>query len=809
MANKSTILIQLAKPNQDIIGELLDVKSPQSNLKLGLINKLTLTIPYYVERNHKRVKNPNFDNVKEKYQLKISTMDTENWYVIDKVRKSGGDGKSKEIECYTLGYELSGDKIYNWAGVLVNGEYRKESLTIDQVSSNILSSTVWSVDYIDPDLLGVYRAFDFQNVTPLQSLYQIAETFNAIIVWDTLNRQIDFYHTKNYGTNKGLYLDYVRYLKTIEDEIDSQEIITRIKPYGKDGLTINDVNPTGENYIQDFSYYYGHFSDSLKNALISYDDLVTSKETEYQSLINDMVSYQSQIVTKQNAIDDKELQLIQVQDTIQLKQTQGQDASAELTQESQLKSDISTLQSDLNTLQTNLDNTLTSMQNIHDQLSMDNNFTQAQLNELSPFINTEIWENQNYTDSQDLRDATKERLSENSKPKSKLRISLVDLLAIAEAKEDVKKLVLGDKLYIYYPDLGIDVESQIIEMSINHETGSVDLVIANTKNINRDDDEWLSKLLYQNATTYGSVIQNQHKWNDIDKVKNDVTELMKSKQSAAKREIVAGVNESVTINNQGITITDSNDPLRFIRQTNSVIGLTGDGGNTFRTAITPDGITAEEVIGRLIAGVNLTIENDSGDYTIDNDGFNITASNNRVSLNAIDGITISKNVNGSWIDKFYTDINGVINGEGLIIRDDNGNILINADTGVFNLDNMIVNGTLSADNIDATNLSVYAANIMGQLTASQINTTGLTAEKLDVSTTNAAIDIPTASMSYNGSIIDIPFLQFTQDTNHAMFMLKPTGFEVSFPTEFNFTNSPVKIQGVQVATMGDLVYKFG
>ncbi len=735
------ITIQLNKPDRTPIGELYDVFSPDHSLKLGQVHKLKLTIPYYVERRHKQIVNPYFHQVKEKFQLKINYMNKTEWYVIDKIRNTGGDGKQKEIEAYSLPFELSGDKIYQFGGVLVNGEVRKESLTIGQVSNKVVEDTVWSIDYIDGDLTGVYRKFDFQNQTILQCLYTIAETYNAIIDFDTVNRTVNFYHIDNYGVNDGLFISYERYLKTINDEVDSQEIVTRLEPYGAEGITINEVNPTGSNYIQDFSYYISpferdssgnviqsssHLSDGLCHALLDYNDLIESKRVEYEGLVSDRDTYQQTITDKENAIYDKETELIQVQDDIQLKQSQGQDASTELATEDNLQSDIATLEDEKATAQTNLDNTLADMQAINDQLAESNNFTQSQLDELSIFINKEIWENENYSKTNELLEGARERLGKNSKPKAKIDIQLADLLRIAEADKDINKFNIGDKLYIHYEFFNIDVESQIIEMNINYETGSIDLVIANTKDIDREgDDDWFSTILYQNATTFGAVQQGKHKWDNINSVENDVTNLLDEKQEYVRREIVSGVNESVTINNQGITVKDSNDSQRFLRMTNSVIGMTQDGGNTFSLAIDPTGVYAERLIGRIIAGTKLTIENESGTYTMDDSGFTNVGNSglNRVLINSADGIKIQKDNSGVWEDKFYADTNGVINGRGLIIRDENNNAIIDASSSSLNLNNVVnINGNLTASNIDATNLHVDAANIDGMVTAGRLRT---------------------------------------------------------------------------------------
>jgi hypothetical protein len=147
-------------------------------------------------------------------------------------------------------------------------------------------------------------------------------------------------------------------------------------------------------------------------------------------------------------------------------------------------------------------------------------------------------------------------------------------------------------------------------------------------------------------------------------------------------------------------------------------------------------IVGERVYGKIISGVNLTIENESGMFTFDQNGLRILGtaltiegglneshledglldgfveqdkdytngirmdsvngiivtkkdgSNNelaRTVMNATQGITIQKKELGSWVDKFYVDTDGNLTAEDLIarkliIRDSGGITLINADT---------------------------------------------------------------------------------------------------------------------------------
>jgi len=56
-----------------------------------------------------------------------------------------------------------------------------------------------------------------------------------------------------------------------------------------------------------------------------------------------------------------------------------------------------------------------------------------------------------------------------------------------------------------------------------------------------------------------------------------------------------------------------------------IIALSKDGGETWKTAMKPDGIVAERLIGQIIAGQELIITNSAGSFTFDANGVEIDA----------------------------------------------------------------------------------------------------------------------------------------------------------------------------------------
>jgi hypothetical protein len=640
--SRDDIRLFLYKPNRDCLGEISAFLKPKHKPKLAQVNELTFTLPYYTYQEEyvdlgkpfeiMKVKNKYFDLLRERYLLKVEWIGKTEWYLIDNINKTGSsDGNYKEVTAFSLPYELRGDRVFGWAGVMVDGSYRKESLSLNQVADNILQGTLWTINHIDTDLMMKFRGFDFNDQTKLECLYEIADTFNAVIEWDTINRMISFYHEDNYGTHDGLLLSYRHYLKSIQDEVKPNDIITRLIPVGKDGIQINSKNPSGSPYLQDFSYWMQPFqrdedgnvlegsywfSDGLCHALLDYNELATSKQTEFDTLLVERTDLISQRSLKQAEIDDKNSEIRQVEDIIDVKQSNNEDASTELAQLETLQNELAVLESEYDTIQANLDTNQTALNAITDLLTWENNFTASQIEELQPFINTTVWENNNLVTEEDLIEASKEYFKKVNHPKKAINIGLVDLLRIVKGKKDIKKLTVGDKLNINYEFLDVNAESQIIEMDIDYDSGSISLVIANTKDVFADDNQKMFAELYKNAQVAGAVAREKFKWDKIEYIDGAVNDILTGEWNAAKREITAGVNQSVIINERGITVVDYADPNRFVRIMNGVIGMTEDGGNTFKLALDATGVYAERLVGKAIIGERLTIGDEEGTFEI-------------------------------------------------------------------------------------------------------------------------------------------------------------------------------------------------
>ena len=133
----------------------------------------------------------------------------------------------------------------------------KENTTVNSITEDgLLYNTGFTLGTIDSSLLNQYRSnLEFNNLTRYVAIKNLAESFDAVTVYDTVNNTVSFYPENIYGVNNGLIIRYGAYLKALNKEIDASKIITNAIGLGKDNLTIALVSPTGLNYWEDYSYY--------------------------------------------------------------------------------------------------------------------------------------------------------------------------------------------------------------------------------------------------------------------------------------------------------------------------------------------------------------------------------------------------------------------------------------------------------------------------------------------------------------------------------------------------------------------------
>lgn len=635
----------LAKPNKQIISHISEKFRDKLSLKLGNINELEFSIPHSIidESTGELFSNPHVELIKERMLIRV-TLDTyKEWYIVDSIDEDGDDSEIFNVKAFSLGKELSDKRV---SGLT------EESINASSLLTELLETSVWSVGTVENIFDEMFRSFDSgDDSNILDCIINAGETFGALIQWDTENRKVSFLDMSQHGKFRGMSVNYGKFLRSIRRTRTTDEMVTRLYVYGSEDTSIYNANPTGMPYIEDFSYFMypfsrdgnrnviksSHFmSDDLCHAILDHEKIVSDNASTIDSLTEYLTSKQTTLVTYESEMVDLNNQLetiLELLDTAKAVlanatiQADIDNAQAVVNQRVQERDDK---EDEIILKQEQIDytkNEITSIQNdINSRQDLfDNMFTPQLKDELSLYIIEKEWRDDRYIDEFELYTDALKKFEEIRQPKVVIEVSIDNLMNIIEEQYYWDKLVLGDLIKVKYPQMNIEYMAKIIEINYDLENGEAELTIANTTDLLSETDK-LVQLLYTNSSASTLIQNNKYKWNKINAVSEQVSSLLTDEWDATKQKIIAGVRNSVEVGNRGIIIRNPDYPDEIVIMQSGVIALSKDSGETWKTAIKPDGIVAERLIGKVIAGQELIITNSSGSFTFDNNGVRINAS---------------------------------------------------------------------------------------------------------------------------------------------------------------------------------------
>mgnify|MGYP003552359672 FL=1 len=643
--------LHIAKPNKQIISHLSEKYADNLALKLGNINELNFSIPHFIEDDLRGViKNPHVDTIKEKMLIRVSMGAYKEWYIVDGIEEDS-DTDSFNVTTFSLGYELKGKRVSGFETESMNAtEMITQFLEVDEITKKS-KTTSWNIGTIDPMFDGTFRSFESGDDTNiLDCITQWAETFGGLLIWDTNTRRISLTNMSENGKFRGMTVDYGKLLNSIKRIRTTDEMITRLWVYGSEDLSIHSVNPTGQGYIEDFSYFMypferdanrnviksSHFmSDELCHAILDHKSLVEANAPNINEITSELSAKTIELVTEESKLIDLESELksiLELLDTAQavLSKLESEVPKPDVTEETALvaqkKADrdskniqIASQQDIVNPIIVEVESLKSQLNTLQDEISNQANFTEEILDELNLFVHTSTWRDDRYIDVNELYNDALVKFIELREPKVVIETSIDNLMGVVEEQYYWDKLVLGDLIKVKYPQMNIEYMAKIIEINYDLENGEVSLVIANTKDLLSETDK-LVQLLYSNSSASSLVQNNKYKWDKVNALSNQVNSLITSEWDATKNKIIAGVNNSVEVGNRGIIIRNPDFPDEVVIMQSGVIALSKDNGETWKTAIKPDGIVAERLIGQIIAGQELMITNNSGSFTMDENG---------------------------------------------------------------------------------------------------------------------------------------------------------------------------------------------
>ena len=712
-------VLYLARSDRKTVTRLSEAKNIVFNEASEKVFELDFSLPYYIEKNGKMIKNPNIDKIGVMMLIKMELGERVEWFILSTPStKTDNSGDDHSYKAFSTANQMS--------GVSIRGYSSEQPRILSDYLDILISSsseTYWTKGYVDGDLDAKFRSFEFDAGNLLQAIYELATKFEAIVEFDTQQSKVNMYAKENYGREDKLVLSHDNYLVQATKTEDGLAMVTQLALYGSDGLTINRISPTGANYIEDFSYFLQGFeydfeynrvissskymSDELALALVKYSQLVHSKGELFREYLDEIEAIELELIPKIIELNDLKTELNKTRNAIDIWLTanNGQ-ANSELNERrDELEYQIAVIESYIDSKKTRIseiagESYLTDrfiqygaegglMGVLKEEMLLTNNFSDELLDERANFIIKKDYSNDAIIDDRDLLEEGIKEFERLKEPKIDVSVDMLNILELIEAQRDWDRLKLGDKIRITSPEIDLDVYAHINEVTYNFEEGNINVNITNISRANSKKDAFL-ELMYKANTASNSIQVNKDSWSKGKDADDKVNAILNNVWDATKNKITSGVYSSIEISDRGILSRDPDDPDNtYLVLLNGLLAITRDGGKSWKNAITSEGVIAERLYGQIITGQNLTIGDADGilqfvgnkGIVSDSDGNMVMklglveeatqvgeadryglllfrGSTNKVYLTQEDGLIIQKSTSNGWENVFSADIEG-------------------------------------------------------------------------------------------------------------------------------------------------------
>ena len=159
----------------------------------------------------------------------------------------------------------------------------------------------WTIVYIDPALKyaegatsNICRTFKENSATYGYDFMvnSVENAFEVIFDFDFMHHAIKVKRVESVTQKTNIYLSFDNVMNELQTTEKADDIVTVLNCSGND-LDIRTVNPTGTNYIVDFSYYmdevnYHWMSQALISKIKAWKSLVDSKKVQYSTLVSNL-----------------------------------------------------------------------------------------------------------------------------------------------------------------------------------------------------------------------------------------------------------------------------------------------------------------------------------------------------------------------------------------------------------------------------------------------------------------------------------------------------------------------------------------
>jgi len=616
--------------------------------------------------------------------------------ITDAEKDMDGSVSVMSVKCESREVELIQKKVSAYSGTKPLYNILSPDGTVLQDMLDLAPN--WSVGDIDTELLTLYRTFDISDSNVYNVLMEnVSKAFECIFIFDTVNKTISAKIADNATTETDIFVSFNNLIENANFSEKSDEITTSLSVFGRGNLNINLVNPMGTSKIYNFDYYKSTdwMTQGLIDALDAWEAIISSEQSGYASNLLMLEEYNQDLLGLQSdlATLTEEYMVLEGLQTVSIQA--GEDYSDINTQLSDKQDEIDAQNVLITNKQNQIDSITSNLQTTNTNVSFTTNFTSGQLLELNNFIFENTYRNENIiqTDSmtlveiqqqaQALYDQAINVLERVSQPRYEFSVDLVNYIVLPQFSVFTSQTDLGSIVTVEVDEESY-IQTVLLEMEMQFDDPS-NFSITFSNRLRLDNENYtFSDLIGEVVKTGSSVAFDSTKWaNWENNYKDNVSTFITSALDATANNIISNTNQEILINQHGLRARESDGAGGYEGKqawlVNNVLAFSDDGFQTAKLALgeinlpeggTAYGLVGDVIVGRLLAGNTLTIENEGNNFVLDSTGatlnnakFSIETTNTKIIIDPTETISfrIQKNEGGTFTDKFWVDNSGNVN----------------------------------------------------------------------------------------------------------------------------------------------------
>lgn len=618
----------LTKANGDRLGTIKCTKK-QFKSNFNSYDEINFTTYLYNDN----IKNDIYDSIKELVYVEVPEIGK---FIISQIKIHSEGSKFEYKECTAFSAEIClGQKYLEEFSINLGTVESIDGVSFYNLSNpnrSLLHLVLdkfpdWEIGHIDNELYVMQRCFEITR----QDVYSflttdVSEAFGCVFEFDTIHYRINAFLEKNIGSETNIYISYNNLAKNIDISSSIDDIKTCITITGADDLNLREVN-MGYDRIYNIDYFHTleYMSQSLYDSYTLWKTKWNNNVNKYEQLVVQYQEYYRQIhyLESEKMPDDpestdwtlyglnpltKKLESYEQKQSVMIKYGQGDPSHKDyktmylpcFNEIGKIKKQITLVEEEIKSIKSSQSIIFSQMEDIISSVSMQNNFTTDQLNELSKYIREDELSSDNYvvtdtmTDSEridmlhEMLEYGRKELERVSQPSIEFSMDMANLFVIPEFNAISDKFNIGNYIHCYLRDDYI-VKLRILSITYNlfdNDDFSVTFGnIAKVKNSNIFED--ITNALKLSQSVSSSVSFNVSNWNKANTTSTEISNMLSDGLLSAGKSVKTSSSD-ILIDDRGMIVSNkqnSSYPNDTIFIGGGQILFSDDGLKTIKTAL--------------------------------------------------------------------------------------------------------------------------------------------------------------------------------------------------------------------------------